>query len=65
MLFMPSEEKYRHSALVYVKRSEDIVYPIDWDSLLPVLSGRVVLVLHPRGVDYPVDLAGSLTSSAA
>ncbi|HEU0139708.1 MAG TPA: hypothetical protein VFQ79_08360, partial [Bryobacteraceae bacterium] len=53
-IFIPREEKYRQSALIYVKRSDDIVHPIDWDPLLPLFGRRVVLVLHPRGVDYPV-----------
>jgi cephalosporin-C deacetylase-like acetyl esterase len=56
LLFVPNEEKHRHSALIYVKRIEDLVYPIDWDVMLPVLGRKVVLVLHPRCVDYPVDL---------
>jgi cephalosporin-C deacetylase-like acetyl esterase len=54
-LFVPRDEQYRQSALVYVKRAEDIIYAVDWDSLLPLFGRRVVLVLHPRGVDYPVD----------
>jgi cephalosporin-C deacetylase-like acetyl esterase len=54
-LFVPRDEKSRHSALIYVKRQEDIIYPIDWDLLLSVLSSKVVLVLHPRCVDYRID----------
>jgi hypothetical protein len=56
MLFVPHEAKYRRSAFIYAKRIEDLVYPIDWDPLLPVLSRQVVLTLHPRCVDYPIDL---------
>jgi hypothetical protein len=33
----------------------DVVYPIDYDPLLPVLGSHVVLVLNPRTVDYPSD----------
>jgi cephalosporin-C deacetylase-like acetyl esterase len=54
-LFIPREAKYRDSAFIYVKRSDDVIYAIDWDPLLPLLGRMVVLVLHPRGVDYPVD----------
>lgn len=54
-LFVPREERHRHSALVYVKRAEDVIYPVDWDPLLPLLGRTVVLTLRPRGVDYPVD----------
>jgi hypothetical protein len=54
-LFVPREESARREALIYVKRAEDIIFPADWDPLLPVLGRKVVLVLHPRGVDYPVD----------
>jgi cephalosporin-C deacetylase-like acetyl esterase len=54
-LFIPRDEAARRSALIYVKRAEDIIFGADWDLLLPVLGRRVVLVLHPRGVDYPVD----------
>jgi hypothetical protein len=34
-----------------------MVFAIDWDLLLPILGGRVVLVLQPRCVDYPIDLS--------
>ena len=54
-LFVPREERHRRSALIYVKRAEDIMYPVDWDPLLGLVGRRVVLVLHPRGADYPVD----------
>jgi cephalosporin-C deacetylase-like acetyl esterase len=56
LLFVPNEQKYRQSALIYVKRIEDFVHPIDWDLLLPVFGRQVVFMLHPRCVDYPIDL---------
>lgn len=54
-LFVPREARYRQSALVYVKRAEDVIYPVDWDLLLPMLGRCVVLTLRPRAIDYPVD----------
>jgi hypothetical protein len=30
------------------------VYPVDYDLILPALGQQVVLVLQPRGVDYPM-----------
>jgi cephalosporin-C deacetylase-like acetyl esterase len=54
-LFVPSDGKPKHPALIYAKGSRDVVYPIDYDSLLGVLGTHVVLVLHPRAVDYPID----------
>jgi hypothetical protein len=56
-LFIPGEEAARREALIYVKRAEDVIFAADWDPLLPVAGRRVVLVLQPRGVDYPVDNA--------
>jgi len=32
-----------------------MIYPVDWDLFLPVVKDSIVLVLMPRGVDYPVD----------
>jgi cephalosporin-C deacetylase-like acetyl esterase len=54
-LFLPVRVTARDAALIYVKRAEDVIFAADWDLLLPVLGRRVVLVLQPRGVDYPVD----------
>jgi cephalosporin-C deacetylase-like acetyl esterase len=54
-LFIPRDNKKSHPALIYVKGAEDIVYPIDYDLLLPAFENHVVLVLRPRAVDYPVD----------
>jgi cephalosporin-C deacetylase-like acetyl esterase len=54
-LFIPREETRRETAFIYAKRAEDVIYAIDWDPLLPLLGRMVVLVLHPRAVDYPVD----------
>ena len=42
-------------ALIYVKRAEDIIYPVDYDVLLPALTSHVVLVLQPRATDYPAN----------
>jgi hypothetical protein len=54
-LFVPRRARNSHPALIYVKRSEDIVYPVDQDLLLSTLASHVVLVLQPRAVDYPAD----------
>ncbi|HXR78959.1 MAG TPA: acetylxylan esterase [Bryobacteraceae bacterium] len=54
-LFIPRDNKKSHPALIYVKRAEDIVYPIDYDVLLSAFESHVVLVLRPRAVDYPAD----------
>jgi cephalosporin-C deacetylase-like acetyl esterase len=54
-LFIPRDNKKSHPALIYVKGTEDIVYPIDYDVLLPAFESHVVLVLRPRAVDYPAD----------
>ncbi len=42
-------------ALIFIKGAADVVYPIDYDPLLPVLGRQVVLVLKPRAVDYAAD----------
>jgi hypothetical protein len=31
-----------------------VVYPVDYDLILPALGRQIVLVLQPRGVDYPM-----------
>lgn len=54
-LFIPRDSKKSHPALIYVKRAEDIVYPIDYDILLSAFESHVVLVLRPRAVDYPIE----------
>jgi cephalosporin-C deacetylase-like acetyl esterase len=54
-LFVPRSRKPPYPALIYFKGAEDVVYPIDYDPLLPVLGSHVVLVLNPRAVDYPAD----------
>jgi cephalosporin-C deacetylase-like acetyl esterase len=60
-LFLPRDPKPPHPALIYVKGARDVVYPIDYDALLGVLRTHVVLVLHPRAVDYPIDNYKSAT----
>jgi hypothetical protein len=32
-----------------------MIYPVDWDRILPALANHVVLILHPRAIDYPID----------
>ena len=54
-LFVPRAPQQQHAALIQLKGAADIVYPVDYDFLLPALGRQVVLVLHPRAVDYPVD----------
>ena len=54
-LFVPRVARNSYPALIYVKRAEDIIYPVDYDLLLSALENHVVLQLHPRAVDYPVD----------
>jgi len=54
-LSVPRTGKTSYPALIYVKGSEDVVYSIDDDPLLPVMGSHVVLVLNPRAVDYPAD----------
>jgi cephalosporin-C deacetylase-like acetyl esterase len=54
-LFKPREGKPPYPVLIYVKGAEDVVYPVDYDLILPALGSHVVLVLRPRAVDYPAD----------
>jgi cephalosporin-C deacetylase-like acetyl esterase len=54
-LFVPRGARTSYPALIYVKRAEDIIYPVDYDLLLSALENHVVLQLHPRAVDYPAD----------
>jgi cephalosporin-C deacetylase-like acetyl esterase len=44
-----------HPALIYVKGAADVVYPVDYDLMLPAFGNHVVLVLLPRAVDYPAN----------
>jgi cephalosporin-C deacetylase-like acetyl esterase len=53
-LFVPRDPARQTRALIYVKGSSDVVYPVDYDLLLPALGQQVVLVLEPRGVNYPM-----------
>lgn len=54
-LFVPRDGRASHPALVYVKSKDDIVYGVDFDNLMSSFAHHVVLVLHPRAVDYPMD----------
>jgi hypothetical protein len=52
-LFIPRDGKPSHRALIYVKGADDVIYPVDYDPLLPAFTTHVILVLQPRAVDYP------------
>jgi cephalosporin-C deacetylase-like acetyl esterase len=54
-LFLPRDGRTSHPVLVYLKGEEDVIYPVDYDNLLPAFRNHVVLVLLPRAVDYPAD----------
>ena len=54
-LFIPRDGRPRHPALIYAKGREDIVYGVDFDNLLSAYAHHVVLILHPRAVDYPME----------
>jgi cephalosporin-C deacetylase-like acetyl esterase len=54
-LFLPLSKAQSHPALIFVKGPDDVIYPVDWDRLLPALANHVVLTLYPRAVDYPMD----------
>ncbi|MFN7994314.1 MAG: acetylxylan esterase [Bryobacteraceae bacterium] len=52
-LFVPKSGRSASEALIYFKGPDDVIYPVDYDPLLPALTSHVVLVLQPRLVDYP------------
>jgi cephalosporin-C deacetylase-like acetyl esterase len=52
-LFVPKGGHSSYPALIYIKGADDVIYPVDYDPLLPVFTSHVVLVLQPRLVDYP------------
>ena len=54
-LYLPRDANLRNRALIYVKGTEDLVDPVDYDLILPALGKEVVLVLCPRATDYPVN----------
>ena len=54
-LFIPATKAESYPALIFVKGQDDVIYPVDWDRLLPAFANHVVLTLHPRAVDYPMD----------
>ena len=60
-LFLPRDARLRKTALIYVKGADDLVDAVDYDLILPALGKQVVLTLHPRAVDYPLDRAGMAT----
>ena len=55
-LYVPHNDKPVRPALIFVKGKKDLVYPVDYDPLLGSLATHVVLVLHPRAVEYPQDI---------
>jgi hypothetical protein len=52
-LFVPKGPHSSYAALIYLKGAEDVIYPVDYDPLLPLFTNHVVLVLEPRAVNYP------------
>ena len=52
-LFVPKGSQPSYPALIYIKGADDVIYPVDYDPLLPVFTSHVVLVLEPRLTDYP------------
>ena len=52
-LYVPRSGKASYPALIYAKGADDVIYPVDHDPLLPVFGSHIILVLHPRAVDYP------------
>jgi len=61
-LFIPRDGKASHPALIYVKGKEDNIFSVDFDNLLSALKSHVVLVIHPRGTDYPMDVPRTSTT---
>jgi len=55
-LFLPTNKKQKHPALIYLKSREDSIFAVDFDHLLSVFPNHVVLVVNPRAVDYPMDV---------
>jgi hypothetical protein len=51
-LYLPKEGTEVRGAVVYVKGADDLVYGIDYDDILSLLTHHAVLVLRPRTVDY-------------
>jgi cephalosporin-C deacetylase-like acetyl esterase len=54
-LFVPRSARRPMAALIHVKGAADIVYPVDYDFILPALGKHAIFVLRPRAVDYPLD----------
>jgi cephalosporin-C deacetylase-like acetyl esterase len=54
-LFLPFQKARSYPVLIFVKGSDDLIYPVDWDRLLPALGNHVVVTLYPRAIDYPID----------
>lgn len=60
-LFIPRDVRLTREAVIVVKSAEDIVESVDYDLILPALGKKVVLVLKPRAVDYPLSNRGIAT----
>ena len=54
-LFVPFQKAESYPVLIFVKGSDDVIYPVDWDRILPALGNHVVLTLYPRAIDYPIN----------
>ncbi len=54
-LFIPRHKAKSYPVLIFVKGPDDVIYPVDWDRILPALANHVVLTLYPRAIDYPMD----------
>lgn len=54
-LFVPFQKAKSYPVMIFVKGSDDLIYPVDWDRILPALGNHVVLTLYPRAIDYPID----------
>jgi cephalosporin-C deacetylase-like acetyl esterase len=52
-LFVPRNVRPPYPALIYFKGADDVIYPVDYDPLLPVFTSHAVLVLQPRLTGYP------------
>lgn len=51
-LYLPRDGAEVRGAFLYIKGTEDLVYGIDNDDILSLLTHHAVLVLRPRAVDY-------------
>lgn len=60
-LFIPRDGRFTSEAVIFVKGTDDIVESVDYDLILPSLGKKVVLILKPRAVDYPLSNSGMAT----